>query len=218
MTYLIYLLVFPIVLVLLLLAEVGNAIGDNASFWAIVLLIATFITDMIRRSIQRKWDKQDNENKAADLKSAIILAESQVQTAADAIARKVHDEAELVKEELEFYHQKQELVAKNETEEIVDKLESQGKRVEEIDEKVVTLQVADHHKNEVIEAVKENTKRTVENTAKTIEGINEAHAAFEIANTINNKLEAQQKAGLADQDEERNKHNLKEIEDIEKGR
>ncbi len=191
--------------------------SDNASFWAIILLIATFITDMIRRSIQRKWDKQDKEKERAELKAAIDMAESQVKTAADVIARKVHEEAELVKKELEYFQAKQLSSSETTTHEIVDKLEHQGHTVEQIAKTVVTLPVADHYKKEVIDAVKENTQKTIENTAKTIEGINEAHAAYKIANTINNKLEAQQKAGLAHQDEERNKQNIKEIDEVEKG-
>ncbi|MGI8542464.1 MAG: hypothetical protein ACR2MD_03195 [Aridibacter sp.] len=216
MAFLVILYSLPM-LVLLLLAEAGGGnLGDNASFWAIIALILTFIIDMCRRAVQRRWDKEDREHEKLELRLAIEAAELQAKKDREELARKVHEEAELVRKQMETHQAKQLLALEDDTHGIVDKLEYQEQKMGELDKKVVTLTVADEHKTEVIDAVKENTQKTIENTAKTVEGIKEAHAAYRIANKINEKLRAQQKAGLKNQSDAQSEIDIKEIEDIEK--
>ena len=189
---------------IVMFAEFVGGLNENASFWAIIVLILTSLLEMIRRSVQRKWDKQDKAQEKLDLQ-----AEREREKAdRDEIARKVKEEAEQVRRELNIFHAQQKLSAEIGTHEIVNKIDEQNRKVEEIDKKVVTLPVADGHKKEVIEAVRENTKEAAE-------GRKEAHEAFEIANTINEKLEAQQEA-FANKTDKRSEKNIKEIEAIEK--
>lgn len=78
----------------------ANTITGAAQFWAMLALVLTFVIDIIRRSVQRRWDKQDAAAKAAEVEAA---------RQADSIRAK-EERAQLaaqIKHELELQHERE---------------------------------------------------------------------------------------------------------------
>lgn len=153
-------------LILFMFADDNKAITDTAQLWAMIGLVLAFVIDMIRRTVQRRWDKQDRLQEKEDERLGREQRDAQLKLERDAlalqasrereeIALRVAQSQEQVKVELQLAEIKRAKEAEKQNNNVIKKIEAQEVIVKEIDEKVVTVEIADHHKDEVISVIKE---------------------------------------------------------------
>lgn len=193
-------------LILLLQAETDKPSVVSPELLTMLGLILAFGIETTRRIFQRRWDKIDAATKEAKDK-AERLEEKAERVELENEARKQREEiAAKIKDELSLQYGKQALERDKAAFELLQKLESQDESVRELDKKVVTLQVADGHKDEIKHVIEQNIEATKEGTAA-------AHEAFEVANTINQKLEKMSERGLLTQKQEGGRDEIDQIDD-----
>lgn len=164
-----------------------QTLTDNTQFWATIGLLIVFVTDMVRRAVQRHWDKQDE---AAKLRQAAIDRAAELEQAR--IDR--NDIAETARIERNEAAEK----VKMELEQTAEALKQTTEAVKE----VVTVAVASEHKDEL--------KKDIQETKDA------AKQAYDVANTINHKLENMSKSGLLNQEQEAERKEIDKVE-AEKG-
>ena len=172
-------------LLMLLMQTDTSKITTDPQFWVTLVLILTFATDMVRRTIQRRWDKQDREREKAEEQTERIDAEEQAGKDREQLAA-------TIKNELKEQHAKEEGKRLLELNIVAEKIAEQKNTVDEIKEQVVTLAVAADHKEELKHAIEDTVQMAADKADK----------AYKEADTINKKLEAMSKAGLLNQKQE----------------
>lgn len=189
-------------------AELTTPVSDGTQFWATIGAIGTvFIVQlfiMIQRVFTRRWDKQDRETEKTEDRAERIAMEERAHKERAEIARNV-------KNELELYQARAALDREKQACSVIDKIEEQKEVVKHIDEKIetldnlVTVDVAAEHKIELKGAIDES-KELLKETAE------KASAAYEVANTINEKLAEMSEAGLLSKKQEEVRADIEVIE------
>lgn len=197
-----------------------NEMASNPQFWVVVVLFATLLADVIRRDFHRRQDKKVEIAAAAkrelDRKTERLEraeAEKRAESAREKIAEKIKAEnreveervkrelernAAIIKQELDLHYAREILELEKNAFTVVKELGMTKQSVDGIGGKIVTLIKADEHKNELKEAILESTEK--------------AGAAYEVANTINEKLSQMSAAGLLTKEQEAGREHIETIE------
>lgn len=180
------------------IAEIAEKkLVNQAQFWVTLALVLTFITDMVRRMVQRRWDNQDRQLEKEEEHFERIERDEAAKQRREEIAAEIKARLEL--QQLKEITHLDEVSAK-----VIDKIEFQKDVVIATSEKVATEIKAAEHQEELKEAIDA--------------GAEAAHLAYEIANTINHKLEKMSQAGLLDKHGEEAKKGIQTIEDLHEKR
>lgn len=170
---------------------------SDPQFWATLALVLVFATDMVRRVVQRRWDIQDRHHEKEEERAERIQHDLEAKRQRDEIAEEIKARLEL--QQLREKEQLDKLATK-----VISKIESQEEVVVETSEKVATEIKAEKHQQILTDAIAESTEA--------------AHQAYEIANTINHKLEKMSAAAMLDEHGEEAKKEIQIIEDLHEKR
>lgn len=184
-----------LLLLILLLLQAETPTPAAAQFWVMVGSVVSLLIlqafGMIQRSFQRRWDKEDRDKDKKE--------EKEERRAADEKAHKERQEiAQKVRTELELHYANAALDREKRACSVIDKIDEAEEVVKNLDEKIVTKDVAAEHKEELKE--------------KIVDGAEKAKQAYEIANTINDKLSEMSKAGYLNKAQEDGRKDIDEIE------
>lgn len=198
--------------------------GDNTQFWVTIgsivsaaSLFLVFLFDILRRIFSSRFDKKAEEEKAAQAEARRMAEKKERDDIAERfraeqreveerIKKELERNAIIVKQELELHYDREKLELEKTAFALVSKLNQQEVIVKTLDTKIVTLVKADEHKTELKEAINESILVGKESTIA-------AKEAFEVANTINLKLEKMSEAGKLNQKQEEVRKEIDVVED-----